>query len=162
MKERTKQHSDRKGDPMAFVTLEDLSGFAEVTLFSSLYTKVSHLIQKETAIFVEGRVTKDENAVKVLGDAVIPIEKAEEIWTTSVRLNLDMTNLDKEMLRRLYAILEEHKGTCNAYLHLRIPQRTETIIALPDHIRLKTGRALTEAVNSFLGYGAVETVCQRQ
>jgi DNA polymerase-3 subunit alpha len=157
-----KHYNDRKGDRMAFVTLEDLSGFAEVTLFSSLFASVSDLIQKDTAIFVEGRVTKDEKAVKILGDSVIPIEKAEETWTTSVRLNLDMTSLDREMLEKLYAILRKHKGTSSAYLHLRMPQRTETVIALPDHMRLKAGTALTEAINGFLGYGAVETVCQRQ
>jgi DNA polymerase-3 subunit alpha len=157
-----KHYNDRKGDRMAFVTLEDLSGFAEVTLFSSLFTSVSDLIRKDTAIFVEGRVTRDENSVKILGDSVIPIEKAEETWTTSVRLNLDMTSLDREMLERLYDILQKHKGTSSAYLHLRMPQRTETVIALPDHMKLRAGRALTEAINGFLGYGAVETICQRQ
>jgi DNA polymerase-3 subunit alpha len=157
-----KHYNDRKGDRMAFVTLEDLSGFAEVTLFSSLFTSVSDLIRKDTAIFVEGRVTRDENSVKILGDSVIPIEKAEETWTTSVRLNLDMTSLDREMLETLYEILQKHKGTSSAYLHLRMPQRTETVIALPDHMKLRAGRALTEAINGFLGYGAVETICQRQ
>ncbi len=157
-----KHYNDRKGDRMAFVTLEDLSGFAEVTLFSSLFASVSDLIEKDAALFVEGRVTRDENSVKILGDSVISIEKAEETWTTSVRLNLDMTSLDREMLERLYEILQKHKGTSSAYLHLRMPQRTETVIALPDHMRLRAGRALTEAINDFLGYGAVETVCQRQ
>lgn len=157
-----KHHNDRKGDLMAFVTLEDLSGFAEVTLFSSVYSSVSDLVVKDAAIFIEGRVTKDEKSVKILGDTVIPIEKAEETWTTSVRLNLDITSLDKEKLQQLYDILEKHKGTSGAYLHLRIPQRTETIVALPDHIRLRAGSALTNAINEFLGYAAVETVCQRQ
>jgi DNA polymerase-3 subunit alpha len=144
---------------MAFVTLEDLSGFAEITLFSSLYSSVSDLIEKDTAIFVEGRVTKDEKSVKILGDSVIPIQKAEETWTTSVRLNLDVTDLDKGMLERLLSLFKEHKGTSGAYIHLRIPEKTETIIALPDHVRLRAGKALTEAINSLLGYGAVETVC---
>ncbi|KPK15702.1 MAG: DNA polymerase III subunit alpha, partial [Nitrospira bacterium SG8_3] len=157
-----KHYNDRKGDRMAFVTLEDLSGFAEVTLFSSLFASVSDLIRKDTAIFVEGRVTRDENSVKILGDAVIPIEKAEETWTTSVRLKLDITSLDREVLERLYDILQKHKGTSSAYLHLRMAQRTETVIALPDHMKLRAGRALTEAINGFLGYGAVETVSQRQ
>jgi DNA polymerase-3 subunit alpha len=155
-----KPYNDRKGDRMAFVTLEDLSGFAEVTLFSSLFASVSDLIQKDTAVFVEGHVTRDEKSVKILGDAVIPIEKAEETWTTSVRVNLDMTSLDRELLEKLYEILQKHKGSASAFLHLRMPQRTETVIALPDHMRLRAGRALTEAINDFLGYGAVETVCR--
>ena len=156
-----KHYNDRKGDLMAFVTLEDLSGFVEVTLFSSLYSSVSDLIEKDAAVFIEGRVTRDEKSVKILGDGVIPIEKAEETWTTGVRLNLDMTDLDKQRLQELYNILRKHKGTCGAYLHLRMPHRTETIIALPDNIRLRPGKALTDEINNFLGYGAVETVCQK-
>ncbi|MDY6990930.1 MAG: DNA polymerase III subunit alpha, partial [Thermodesulfobacteriota bacterium] len=157
-----KHHNDRKGDRMAFVTIEDLSGFAEVTLFSSLYASVSSLIEEDRAVFVEGRVTRDEKSAKILGESVIPIEKAEETWTTSIRLNLDVTGLDKEILQRLHDVLENHRGTCSAYLHLRMSQRTETIIALPDDMKLRTGRRLTEAINRLLGYGAVETVCQRQ
>ena len=157
-----KHYNDRKGDRMAFVTLEDLSGFAEVTLFSSLYASVSGLIEKDRAVFIEGRVTRDEKSAKILGESVIPIEMAEETWTTSIRLNLDVTGLDKDILQQLHDILENHKGTCNAYLHLRMPQRTETIIALPDHMRLRTGRRLTEAIKGLLGDDALETVCQRQ
>jgi DNA polymerase-3 subunit alpha len=157
-----KHYNDRKGDRMAFVTLEDLNGFAEVTLFSTLYLSVSHLIEKDRAVFVEGRIAKDEKSAKILGESVIPMEKAEETWTTSVRLNLDVTALDKDILQQLRDILENHRGNCSAYLHLRMPQRTETIIALPEHMRLRTGRRLTEAINSLLGFGAVETVCQRQ
>ncbi|RLC07948.1 MAG: hypothetical protein DRH43_10905, partial [Deltaproteobacteria bacterium] len=111
---------------------------------------------------VEGRVTRDEKSVKILADSVIPITKAEEVWTTTVHLNLDITNLDRETLQQLYDILQHHRGGCKVYLHLRIPRRTETIIALPDRIKLKAGNALTETVNNFLGYSAVETSCQRQ
>ncbi|NVM20978.1 MAG: DNA polymerase III subunit alpha [Desulfobacterales bacterium] len=157
-----KHYNDRKGDLMAFVTLEDLSGFAEVILFSSVYSSVSDVIEKDAAILIEGRVTRDEKSVKILGDTVIPIEKAEETWTTSVHLNLDASGLDKERLQQLCDILQQHKGSCSAYLHLRMPQRTETVIALPEHIRLRAGRRLAEAVDGFLGYGAVETVCRKQ
>ncbi|RLC10460.1 MAG: DNA polymerase III subunit alpha, partial [Deltaproteobacteria bacterium] len=155
-----KLHNDRKGDRMAFVTLEDLGGFAEVTLFSSLYQSVDDIIKKDSAVLVEGRVTRDEKSVKILADSVIPITKAEEVWTTTVHLNLDITNLDRETLQQLYDILQHHRGGCKVYLHLRIPRRTETIIALPDRIKLKAGNALTETVNNFLGYSAVETSCQ--
>ncbi|MBW2317359.1 MAG: DNA polymerase III subunit alpha [Deltaproteobacteria bacterium] len=157
-----KRYNDRKGDVMAFVTLEDLSGFVEVTLFSSVYSSVTDLIYADAAIFVEGRVTKDERSAKILADSVISIEKADETWTTKVRLNLDITCLDKEKLKGLYEILEKHKGTCDAYLSLRMPEKTETVIALPNQLRLKVGKAMADDVNDFLGYSAVETVCERE
>ena len=156
-----KQYHDKKGDLMAFVTLEDLHGFVEITLFASVYATVSDFVEKDAALFIEGRITKDEQSVKVLADTVVSMDEAEETWTASVRLNLDITTMDKEKLQELYNILHRHQGSSNAFLHLRIPDRTETVIALPNHIRLQAGRALTDAVNAFLGYQAVETVCQR-
>ncbi len=154
-----KLYNDRKGEVMAFVTLEDLSGLAEVTLFSSLYSSISGLIEKDSAIMVEGRVTRDEKSSKILADTVVPIDKAEETWTTTVHLSLDMTGLNKQSLQKLCEILKHHKGSCSTYLHLVMPQRTDTSIALHESIRVKAGPDLTEAVNKFLGYAAVETVC---
>jgi DNA polymerase-3 subunit alpha len=156
-----KLHNDRKGEVMAFVTLEDLSGLAEVTLFSSVYSSVSGLIEKDSAIMVEGRVIRDEKSSKILADTVVPIDKAEETWTTSVHLKLDITGLNKESLQKLCDILKQRKGSCSAYLHLVMPQRTDTSIELHESIRVKAGPDLTEAVNNFLGYNAVKTVCQK-
>jgi DNA polymerase-3 subunit alpha len=156
-----KLYHDRKGEIMAFVTLEDLSGLAEVILFASLYSSVSGFIEKDSAIMVEGRVSRDENSSKILADTIVPIDKAEETWTASVHLNLDTTGLDKQRLHGLCKILKQHKGSCSAFVHLLVPQRTDTIIALPDSVRVKAGQDLTEAVNTFLGYSAVETVCQK-
>ena len=156
-----KHHNDKKGEIMAFVTLEDLNGFAEITLFASVYSSVSAYIEKDSAIMVEGRITRDENSCKILADTVVPINKAEETWTASVHLNLDVTVHNKESLKKLYEIFKQHKGSSSAYLHLVMPQRTDTSIVLHDSIRVKAGPELTEAVNRFLGYSAVKTVCQK-
>ena len=156
-----KLHHDRKGKVMAFVTLEDLSGLAEVILFASLYSSVSDLIEKDSAIMIEGRITRDEKSSKILADMIAPIDKAEESWTASVHLRVDITGLNKQSLQKLCEILKQHKGSCSAFLHLLMPQRTDTIIALPDSMKVKAGQDLTEAVNNFLGYSAVESVCQK-
>jgi DNA polymerase-3 subunit alpha len=156
-----KLYNDRKGEVMAFVTLEDLSGLAEVTLFASLYSTVSELVEKDATIIVEGRVTRDEQSTKILADTVVPIDKAEETWTASVHLNLDITSLDKGGLQKLLKILKQHRGSSNTILHLLIPQRTDTVIALPDSIKVKASQDLTEAVNEFLGYPAVEMTVQK-
>lgn len=157
-----KLHKDRKGEQMAFLTLEDLNGFVEVTLFSSLYARVSSLVEAEEPILIEGRVSKDENSVKILAETLIPIEKAEEVFTSSIHFKLNVTVLKRETLEELRSILKEHPGTCRAYIHLIVPQKTETVIALPESFRLNPARELIQATNLLLGYDAVETVCQKR
>ncbi|MFC1812194.1 DNA polymerase III subunit alpha [Thermodesulfobacteriota bacterium] len=149
----------KKGDLMAFVTMEDMHGSVEITIFSSVYMSVSDLLMDDNPIFVQGQVQKDENSVKVLADRVILMDKAEETWTAQIHFNLDMTRTERALLVELLDIFRRHPGPCHAHLHLLNPEKTETIIALPDSMTLKAGSALTQDVNRLLGYPSVETVC---
>lgn len=149
----------KKGDPMAFVTIEDLHGSVEITVFSSVYTSVNHILIDDNPIFIQGQVQKDENSVKILADTVIPMDQAEETWTAYIYINIDITRTEKDMLVNLYEILKKHPGSCQAYLKLRLSGKTETIMALPETVKLKAGSSLAREVKGFLGYDAVETVC---
>jgi DNA polymerase-3 subunit alpha len=97
--------------------------------------------------------------VKIVAETLIPIEKAEETWTASVHLNLELARSSRETLAELHAILRRHPGGCRGYLHLRSPDNTDAVIALPDSLNLKAGEPLQRDVNEFLGYRAVETRC---
>jgi DNA polymerase-3 subunit alpha len=149
----------KKGDLMAFVTLEDMHGSVELTVFSSLYASASQLLFEDNPILVQGRVQKDDQSVKVVADVIIAMEQAEELWTASVHLHLDVSRTDRGTLLGLQETLLQHPGTCRVFLHLRDPKGTETIIALSERIRLQAGAMLNQAVKRLLGYPAVETVC---
>jgi DNA polymerase-3 subunit alpha len=149
----------KKGEQMAFVTIEDMLGALELVVFPSVYAKVAQLLTDDNPVIVEGAVQKDENSATILCDTMIPIDKAEETWTAGIRFNLDLNRLTKEDLPQLKALLEKHAGTCRAYLHLSDPDKSETVIALPEAIKVKPGLALTREVNALIGYHAVETLC---
>jgi DNA polymerase-3 subunit alpha len=159
MVRNTKIIKTKKGDLMAFVTLEDLQGSVEVTVFSSIYARVYDLLSDDNSIMVQGQLQKDENSVKILADTIITFEKAEETWSASIHFHLDITRTEKALLVRLNDILERHPGSCRGYVHLLHPEKTETIIALSESMKLRAGLPLTREVNNLLGYDAVETVC---
>ena len=144
---------------MAFVTIEDMHGSVEVIVFSRVFSDARDLLEEDRPVIVQGQVQKDEKSVKILADTVIPIDKAEEIWAASVHFNLEISRTDREGLENLHVILKRHLGQCPAFLHLRGPDKTDSIIALPDGFKLKAGSALTREVNRLLGYQAVETRC---
>jgi DNA polymerase-3 subunit alpha len=155
----TKIIKTKRGDLMAFVTIEDLHGAVEATVFSRVYAGVSDLLVEDSAVFIQGQVQKDEQSVKILAEKVVPVNKAEETWTASIHLNLELSRTDRAVLEKLNDILKKHPGGCRAFLHLRSPENTDSIIALPDSLKLKAGGALTREVNELLGYHAVETLC---
>ena len=152
----------KKGDLMAFVTLEDQHRTVEIIIFSLAYAAVHELLVEDNTVIIQGRVKRDENSVKILADTVVPIEKAEETWTASIHFNLDKNKTGKDLLLRLNDILKRYPGSCHAYIHLLSPEETDTVIALPDTMKLKADSSLTRAANEFLGYDAVETICDSE
>jgi len=150
---------NKKGDPMAFVRIEDIYGSVEVRVFSAVYRTVSELLIEDNPVFVQGKLQKEENASKITADEIIPMDKAEECWTANVYFRIDITQVEKEILRKLRDVLIRHPGSSRGYLNLQIPGKSEVVMALPDTMRLKPGSSLRREVKGLLGYNAVETVC---
>jgi DNA polymerase-3 subunit alpha len=149
----------KKGDLMGFVTIEDRHGAVEVTVFSRLFAVASDLLVEGNALLIQGQVQKDEQSVKLVADTLIPLTKAEETWTASVHVNLELSRADRQQLLQLRDVLQRYPGSCKAYLHLRSPGQAEAVIELPEGIHLKAGAALRREVSEVLGDNALETRC---
>ncbi len=147
----------KRGDPMAFVNVEDMRGTVEVTVFSSVYEAAAGLLVEDQPVFIKGQLQRDENNVKVLADQVVPLEKAEELWSGTILIQLDVTRTDLESLQKLPKIFKKYPGPCPAFIQVVEPGVSRTRIALSESFRLKVGPPLIEEVNRLFGYDAVET-----
>jgi DNA polymerase-3 subunit alpha len=132
----------KRDDLMAFVTLEDMNGSLELTVFSSLYAAVSELLVEDCAVLVQGKIEKDE-----------------ETWTATIHLHMDRDRTDRDMMVRLKSVLERHPGTCRCYIHLRDARQVETVIEVPEALNVQAGPDLERDVTGLLGYSAVRSVC---
>ena len=108
---------------------------------------------------IQGQVQKDENSVKILADTIIPLDQAEEKLTAEVFITLDLNRTNKPVLEDLLNVFSKHKGECTAYLNLRDPNKTETVIAISEDIKLNMGKAFVKDVTKVVGYNPIETKC---
>ncbi|MBS3943768.1 MAG: DNA polymerase III subunit alpha, partial [Dethiobacter sp.] len=61
----------KKGKPMAFIRLEDLTGTVEVVVFSELYEKNADLFKEDSLIVIKGRTDiKEDEEPKLIAEAV--------------------------------------------------------------------------------------------
>jgi DNA polymerase-3 subunit alpha len=157
----TKVITTKRGDLMAFVTMEDMNGSFEITVFPNLYASSGHLLDADTAILVDGQVQKDENSINLLSNHIVPIQKAEETWTVSIHIKLDIASTNRKQLETLHSVLKKHPGACQAYIHIQDPEMTEAVIALPEYLHLQPRAILRKEVNACLGYQAYESVCSK-
>ena len=78
----------RKGDPMAFVRLDDLSGSVETVLFNSVYSDARALWSTPDGILlIKGRVDHKDGEVKLIALEVSELEISDR--PDVVRLRVD-------------------------------------------------------------------------
>jgi DNA polymerase-3 subunit alpha len=149
----------KREELMAFIQLEDLHGGVEVIVFPSVYASCQDLLSDDHPVMVQGKVQLDEKGAKILADTVIPMEKAEAMWTAKVQFNIDAQRSDKAVLADLRDLLRRHPGDCQGMICIKMANDVETVLAMAESWRFRPGDALTREVNGLLGYPAVETLC---
>jgi len=61
--------------------------------------------------------------------------------------------VDEDALRTLRQTLSVHRGPCSAFLHLLLPNRTETVIALPPELKVAPTETMVQEVERLFGNG---------
>jgi len=113
----------KKGDRMAIVQMEDLSGPGEGVVFPETYKRIEHLIQPDTRLIVWGKVDKREDQTQMI------IEDAELIETAPmVIVELPAQHITQNELNQLKSILQEHSGQKN---QAKVP--VLATVAAPNH-----------------------------
>lgn len=71
----------KKQEPMAFVKIEDKSGFTELVVFPKTFTKVRHLLEESNFVVVMGKVSArergEDNEYSILVDEIISFKDSQ-------------------------------------------------------------------------------------
>jgi DNA polymerase III subunit alpha len=122
-----KQLTTRKGDPMVFMRLDDLTGGAEVVVFNSVYAAARELIEPDRVLVVKGRVDhKQEGETKLLAIEVLPFEAIPE--RREVRLRVDAQRAPAGVIRELATLIRDFPGESPVFVDLETslgPRRLE-------------------------------------
>ncbi len=150
-----KELMTKKGDRMAFVTLEDLSGSVECVVFPEAYAAAMDLLKGEEPLLLSGDLDVGEEACKLLVSEVELLRDATQKQTRRVNIRLTTPGLDEMQLRQLKSIVQRYRGGCEVALHMIIPDRSETVIRLPAQLRMAASdEAMVEAEKLF-GYSVM-------
>jgi DNA polymerase-3 subunit alpha len=63
-------HQTKKGDPMAFVHLEDTQGMLKLVIFPNIWERVSEMVKYDQVVIVEGKVDNERGDPNILVDDI--------------------------------------------------------------------------------------------
>jgi len=82
--------NDKRGNRMAFVTLEDFKGTTEMIVFSDCYEKGKEHVFEDNIIMMQGRVsTREGEAPKVIVNDLFPLDSLSERFDCQLVIKLD-------------------------------------------------------------------------
>jgi DNA polymerase-3 subunit alpha len=110
-----KQLTTKKGEPMVFVGLEDVTGAVEVVAFNSVYAQARDLIVQERVLVVKGRVDhKQQGETKLIALEITPFEAVPE--RREVRLKVDARIAPAGLIRELADVVGRYPGEAPVYV----------------------------------------------
>jgi DNA polymerase-3 subunit alpha len=113
-----KKKIDKKGNTMAFITIEDFTGKAECVVFSSIYKKCEELIREESMILVKGKGEVNGEVIKIIADEIMAMDTVRERYAKKIYFLLNADDIPDGTLEKFRELLESSKGNCSCFFNV--------------------------------------------
>ena len=106
----------KKGDKMAFVTIEDLSGKIECILFPKSYMENFEALECEDPIVLSGYVRLSDDRRSFFVDKVRELTDESDERVSAVRIKIDTQQINDYTLPKLKQVLLSFRGSVPAHI----------------------------------------------
>ncbi|RAL26845.1 DNA polymerase III subunit alpha [Thermoflavimicrobium daqui] len=148
----------KKGEPMAFLQVEDETGTIEVVVFPRIFIQARTLLREDQPIQITGLIKMDEKGIKLIAEACNDLAQTQAKQTQTetkrkVYIRIFPQSEQKQKLHQLKQIIFAYRGETPVYLYY---ERDKKVLELPVQ---KYGISLSKEcifqIEELLGYQAV-------
>lgn len=148
--------NDRKGQQMAFVTLEDFNGSYEVIVFASSFRTSRERLEKDNLVVIPGKITIREGSdPKVIADKVYTIDEALRYLTRALHLRVEGDRLGDTELEIMRETISRFSGEKSVVLHVKLNGDGERKVR-PRAMGVSPGLELIDELKKISGVEHVE------
>ncbi|WP_025732406.1 DNA polymerase III subunit alpha [Carnimonas nigrificans] len=117
----TRTMKSKRGDTIAFVTLDDRTGRIEASLFGEMYDQVRGQLDDTQVLIVEGEVSTDDysGGLRMRVKEITPMVDARMRYGDAVEVSIDGSRLDAHFARALREGLSAHLDTNGLPVRIR-------------------------------------------
>ena len=149
----------KRGDTMAFITLDDRTGRIEASLFGELFEQLRGQIEADQVLIVEGEVSSDEfsGGLRLRGKDVTPMVTARIRYGQAVELALDAAQINGRLIETLRDSLTPYRD--QEGLPVRLQYRHPAAVAwleLADEWKVAPSDDLLLALRDVQGQAGVQ------
>ena len=144
----------KKGDRMAFLTLEDLYGTMEVIVFPETYRQSITYCESEEPLLIWGTVEGDHDG-RIIAQRIMPLQ-SEEMWRECRQVTLTLSpQVEKSVLLQVRELLDAAPGEADVVLALSFEDGERVRLRASQRLCVAPTHQLLESLDQLLGAGNV-------
>ncbi len=147
-----KQMTTKRGEPMVFLTLDDVIGSVEVVVFNSVYAASHQHLMTDKVLVVKGRIDHKEGETKLIAIELSPFEAVPE--RKVLHLKLDARTARAGIIKELAELLRAYPGDAAVFVAMTTSAGAQTLELGPNY-RVTPDSDLFAEVKALLGPAAV-------
>lgn len=152
----------RRGDKMAFISLDDGVSRVEVSLFSELYGLCHPLLGKDKILIITGELKRKEGGkeFEIIAQSASDVEALRRDQLQAIRISVKSSTHDKERLAAFKKMLSAYMQGGNVMIEI-IYQRengVQGLIQLGDEWAVKACDELFDEINTLFGPRSIQYV----
>ncbi len=145
----------KKGDRMAYLTVEDLQGTVEVIVFPDLFKTAGELIAPERLVRVSGTIDRGDKGTKIRGSKIEPLAEVQTQAIKRIRIRLTERPEVREQLPRLLDVFKRHPGGTSISMSFQTEGSLEAETAPLPNLTVSPSEHFVADVEEVLGKGAL-------
>ena len=134
--ENLKIKRTKRGDKMAIISLEDLTGSTEVILFPDLFNVTAPLLKNDEPLLINGSVEIGDSSAKVIAKEIVSLNTVRQRATKAIEIRLEQGAISKDNLEDLRDIAFRYPGECKIFFKVKSSDGKEIVISAHDRFNV--------------------------
>ncbi len=155
--ENLKIKRTKRGDKMAIISLEDLTGSTEVILFPDLFNATATLLKNDEPLLIVGSVEMGDNSAKIIAREIESLNTIRQQTTKAIEISVEDGAISREDIEDLRDIAFRYPGGCKLFFKVKSSDGKETLVSAHDRFNVLLCPELISELES-LGGSNIEII----
>ncbi len=151
---KLKTSTTKRGDPMMYITLEDMKGSAECVVFSKEIKAYQSLLHVDEVVFVKGQIGFQSTAPSVRIKEIIAERDALKRLVRCITIRFDSSQYEETKFMQFKEIIKKHSGTCPLFFEISTPEQASAVIRTSSQYFVSVADTFLSGIRELFGPGA--------
>ena len=148
----------KRGDKMAVIQLEDLTGSSEVIIFPDLFGAESHRLKGDDPLLITGSVEIGESSAKIIAKEIETLNDLRLSAVKAIQVTLENGRSSTDTLEDLRDIVFKYPGESRLFFKVGVRGGDPLTISAHGRFNVLPCRELLAEMDELLGYRAWELI----